>query len=106
MHLVIVGGVAAGTKAATRARRVNRDMTITLFQDESEVSYTGCGQPDHLGGVIAERELLIIRRAADFGKEGIVVRLRHRVTELDTGTQTVRVHDMDSGATKPCPTIG
>ena len=100
MHLVIVGGVAAGTKAAARARRVNRDMSITLFQDESEVSYTGCGQPYYLGGVIAERESLIIRRAADFGKEGIAVRLRHRVTELDTGSRTVRVHDLDRGATE------
>ncbi|MGH8570632.1 MAG: hypothetical protein ACREXU_22170 [Gammaproteobacteria bacterium] len=45
MHLIVVGGVAAGAKAAAKARRVNRDIAITLYQEESEVSYTACGQP-------------------------------------------------------------
>lgn len=98
MHLVIVGGVAAGTKAAARARRINRDLRITLFQDEAEVSYTGCGQPYYLGGVIANRESLVIRRATDFEREGIAVRLRHQVTALDAGARTVSVRAMDSGA--------
>lgn len=98
MHLVVVGGVAAGTKAAARARRLNRDMAITLFQDESEVSYTACGQPYHLSGVIPNRESLIIRRAGDFEQDGITVRLRHRVTVLNTAARTVRVHDLDRDA--------
>lgn len=97
MHLVIVGGVAAGTKAAARARRVNRDIAITLIQDEPEVSYTGCGQPYYLGGLIPDRASLILRRAEDFAKEGIRVRLRHRATELDAAARTLRVRDLDRG---------
>ena len=94
MQLVIVGGVAAGTKAAARARRINRDIGITLYQDEPEVSYTGCGQPYYLGGLIPDREALIIRRAGDFAKDRVTVRVRHRVTELDAATRTLRVHDL------------
>lgn len=95
MHLVIVGGVAAGTKAAARARRVNRDIAITLVQDEPELSYSGCGQPYYLGGLIPERASLIMRRAEDFAKDGIRVRVRHRATELDATARTLRVRDLE-----------
>lgn len=98
MHLIIVGGVAAGTKAAARARRVNRDVAITLYQEESEVSYTACGQPYYLSGLVPSREALLIRRASDFEKDGIGVRLRHRVTNLSTAERTVEVHDLDRDA--------
>jgi NADPH-dependent 2,4-dienoyl-CoA reductase/sulfur reductase-like enzyme len=103
MHLIVVGGVAAGTKAAARARRVNTELAITLYQEESEVSYTGCGQPYYLSGVIPDRRSLIIRSAADFDKDGIRVRLRHRVTDLDTAAATARVHDLDADT---CEVVG
>lgn len=97
MHLVIIGGVAAGTKAAARARGVDRELKITLFQDEAEVSYTACGQPYHLSGVVPTREALIIRRAEDFQADGIDIQLRHRVTALDTANRQVTVQGLDSG---------
>ncbi|MGR8979535.1 MAG: FAD-dependent oxidoreductase [Gammaproteobacteria bacterium] len=95
MHLIIIGGVAAGSKAAARARRVNPDLRITLYQDEAEVSYTACGQPYFLSGLIAEREALIIRRPADFARENIDVRVNHRVTALNAADRTVTVHDRE-----------
>jgi NADPH-dependent 2,4-dienoyl-CoA reductase/sulfur reductase-like enzyme len=103
MHLIIVGGVAAGTKAAARARRVNRDIAITLYQEESEVSYTACGQPYYLSGLVPSREALLIRRASDFEKDGIAMRIRHRVTDLSTAERTVKVHDLDRDAFELVP---
>jgi NADPH-dependent 2,4-dienoyl-CoA reductase/sulfur reductase-like enzyme len=100
MHLVIVGGVAAGTKAAARARRVNPELAITLYQDEAEVSYSGCGQPYYLSGLIPDRESLIIRRADAFKREGIDVRVRHRVARLDTGARTLEVLGPGGAATE------
>lgn len=96
-HLIVVGGVAAGAKAAARARRINPAIDITLYQDERELSYSACGQPYHLSGLIPNREALIIRHACDFQKDGIDVRLRHRVTGLNSAAQTVEVHDLESG---------
>lgn len=93
MHLVIIGGVAAGSKAAARARRVNPDLRITLYQDEAEVSYSGCGQPYYLSGLIENRNALIIRRPADFAKDGITVKTRHRVTALNIVQHTLTVLD-------------
>ena len=94
MHLIVVGGTAAGAKAALRARRVNRDLAITLYQEEAEVSYSACGQPYYLSGLIPNRDALIIRRASDFQGDGIDVRLRHRVIRLDTQERIVEVHDL------------
>ncbi|MGR9106268.1 MAG: FAD-dependent oxidoreductase [Gammaproteobacteria bacterium] len=95
MHLIVVGGVAAGAKAAARARRVNPEIDITLFQAESEVSYTACGQPYYLSGLIQNREALIIRKASDFQADDIDVQVRHRVTALNPAEQTTEVHDLD-----------
>ena len=103
MHVIVVGGVAAGTKAAARARRVNRDIAITLYQEEAEVSYTACGQPYYLSGLVPSREALIIRRASEFEADGIEVRLRHRVINLSTEERIVKVHDLDRDALKVVP---
>ncbi|MGH2376558.1 MAG: NAD(P)/FAD-dependent oxidoreductase, partial [bacterium] len=103
MHLIVIGGVAAGAKAAARARRVNRDIAITLYQEESEVSYTACGQPYYLSGLVASRDALIIRRASEFKADEIEVRLRHRVINVSTAECTVKVHDLDRDAVEVVP---
>ncbi|MDQ3772963.1 MAG: FAD-dependent oxidoreductase [Pseudomonadota bacterium] len=103
MHLIVVGGVAAGAKAAAKARRVNRDIAITLFQDESEVSYTACGQPYYLSGLVPSREALIIRRASEFKTDGIEVHLRHRVVDLSTEERVVKVRDLDRNRLEVVP---
>ncbi|MFH0344749.1 MAG: FAD-dependent oxidoreductase [Chromatiales bacterium] len=97
MHLVIVGGVAAGAKAAARARRFNEAIGITLYQDEAEISYTACGQPYYLSGLVATRNALVIRNPAEFAAEGITVRVRHRVTDLNTRDRVLEVEDLDHG---------
>src|SRR5918992_1948850 len=95
MHLIVVGGTAAGAKAAARAYRVNGDIEITLYQEESEISYTACGQPYYLSGLVASREALIIRRASGFEADGIKVRIRHRVIGVSTREQLIEVRDLD-----------
>jgi len=94
MRMIVIGGVAAGTKAAARARRVNRDIDITLYQHEAEVSYSACGQPYYLSGLVENRESLIVRHPANFAKEGIEVLVNHRVTKIDTLARSLTVHDV------------
>jgi len=55
MRLVIVGGVAAGTKAASRARRLDPEIEVTVYQEEPEPSISECGLPYFLSGVVEER---------------------------------------------------
>ena len=59
MRILIVGGVAAGAGAATKARRTNEDAEIVLFEKGGYVSFANCGLPYYIGGVIEDRDELL-----------------------------------------------
>lgn len=94
MRLVIIGGVAAGTKAASRARRVNPEMEISLYQEEPEVSISECGLPYIIAGVVEERDRLIARTPEKFAEKDIEVLTRHRVERVDTDNKTLSVRNL------------
>ncbi|MGZ8222716.1 MAG: FAD-dependent oxidoreductase [Methylobacter sp.] len=94
MRIIVIGGVAAGTKAAAKAHRVDPKNEIILYQDESEVSYSACGMPYVISGVIADERKVIIRQPEDFAKDGIQVFIRHRVLGIDTGKQQLSVRNL------------
>jgi NADPH-dependent 2,4-dienoyl-CoA reductase/sulfur reductase-like enzyme len=96
MRLVIVGGVAAGTKAASRARRVNPEMEITVYQEEPEPSISECGLPYLLSGVAGGRENLVARTPEEFAEKGIEVRVRHKVERVDPENKRLSVRDLRS----------
>jgi CoA-dependent NAD(P)H sulfur oxidoreductase len=95
--LVIVGGVAAGTKAASRARRVDQRAEITVYQEEPEPSISECGLPYHLSGVVERRDKLVARTPEKFAEKDIDVRVRHRVEKLDPEDKKLCVRDLKSG---------
>jgi NADPH-dependent 2,4-dienoyl-CoA reductase/sulfur reductase-like enzyme/rhodanese-related sulfurtransferase len=64
--IVIVGGVAAGTKAAAKLRRELPNAQITIITREKNISYAGCGLPYYIGGLIEERATLIARTPEEF----------------------------------------
>ena len=97
MRLVIVGGVAAGTKAASRARRVDPGMEITIYQEEPEPSISECGLPYLLSGVVDEREALVARTPEKFAEKDIEVLVRHRVERIDPESKKLSVRDLKSG---------
>lgn len=99
MRLVIVGGVAAGTKAASRARRLDPEMEITVYQEEPEPSISECGLPYFLSNVIDSRENLIARTPEKFAQQEIEVLVRHRVESIDTAGHTLSVRDLETGNT-------
>jgi NADPH-dependent 2,4-dienoyl-CoA reductase/sulfur reductase-like enzyme len=81
--LVVIGGVAAGPKAAAKARRCDPEMEIVIYQEEGEISYAGCGLPYYISGVIAKRDELISRTPGKFALDGIRVKPHHRVETID-----------------------
>src|SRR3712207_6527085 len=97
MRLVVVGGVAAGTKAASRARRVDPEMEVTVYQEEPEPSISECGLPYLLSGVVEERDQLVARTPEKFAEQGIEVRVRHRVEAIHPNTKTLSVRDRTTG---------
>ena len=91
--------MAAGTKAASRARRVDPEAKITVYQEEPEPSVSECGLPYFLSGVVDERADLVARTPEEFAEKGVEVRVRHRVERIDPASKKVSVRGLESGET-------
>lgn len=98
-RLVIVGGVAGGATAAARARRIDEHAEIILFERGEHISFANCGLPYYIGGVIEDRDdLLVTTREAFMKRYKIDVRTRCEVVAIDTKRKEVHIRDVASGA--------
>ncbi|MCU6762250.1 NADH peroxidase [uncultured Roseburia sp.] len=95
MKVLIIGGVAAGTKAAAKLKRVNRDADIMIITKDSEISYAGCGLPYYVGGDIKEKEQLIVNTPEKFAAlTGVAVRTGVEAAALDGQAKKVTVRNL------------
>jgi NADPH-dependent 2,4-dienoyl-CoA reductase/sulfur reductase-like enzyme/rhodanese-related sulfurtransferase len=98
-RLLVVGGVAAGPKAAAKARRCDSEMEIVIYQAEDDISYAGCGLPYYISGVIKERRELISRTPGQFAQEGIRILKNRRIEKIDIRDHAVTGRKIGSGET-------
>ena len=92
MKVVIVGGVAAGAGAAARLRRLDETAEIVLFERGQYISYANCGLPYHVGGVIPNRESLLVMSPEKFkGWFNVDVRNNSEVVSIDRSEKSVAV---------------
>ncbi|BDZ42043.1 CoA-disulfide reductase [Paraoerskovia sediminicola] len=99
MKIVIVGGVAAGMSAATRLRRLSEDAEIVVLEAGPHVSFANCGLPYYAGGVIEERDALLLQSPESLAARfGLDVRVLSRVSSVDTAGRTVTVQGPDGVA--------
>jgi NADPH-dependent 2,4-dienoyl-CoA reductase/sulfur reductase-like enzyme/peroxiredoxin family protein/rhodanese-related sulfurtransferase/TusA-related sulfurtransferase len=97
---VIVGGVAGGMSAAARLRRLDESAEIVVLERGEHVSYANCGLPYYLGGVITERDQLLLQTPASFRQRfNVDVRTRHQVIAVSPEAKTVRVTNLVTGET-------
>ncbi len=96
-RLIIIGGVAAGPKAAAKAKRCDPNTEVVVYQEEGEISYSGCGLPYYVGGIIPERKKLLIKTAEQFSQDGIQILKRHRVDHIDLEKRHVSGLNLDTG---------
>ncbi|GAB4083609.1 CoA-disulfide reductase [Myceligenerans cantabricum] len=98
MKIVIVGGVAAGMSAATRLRRLAEDAEIVVLEAGDHVSYANCGLPYYAGGVIQDRDKLLLQTPESlWSRFRLDVRVRHRVTGVDAAARKLTVRDLATG---------
>jgi len=83
-RLLVIGGVAAGPKAAAKARRCDPEMEIVVYQEEDDISYAGCGLPYYISGIVKERDELISRTPGKFALDGIRILKNRRIEQIDT----------------------
>jgi NADPH-dependent 2,4-dienoyl-CoA reductase/sulfur reductase-like enzyme len=99
-RVLIVGGVAGGASCATRLRRLDEHAEIVLFERGSAVSFANCGLPYYLGGVIQNRQQLLVATVEQFdGDYAIDAMVHHRVTRIDRSAQRIEVTNLQTGQT-------
>ena len=67
--ILVIGGVAAGPSAASKAKRIDPDADVKIIQDEKVVSYGACGMPYVIEGIVKDFQELIERPPDVFKKE-------------------------------------
>jgi len=108
--IVVIGGVAAGPKAACRVKRLLPDAEVVVIDQDSLVSYGGCGIPYFVSGDVSdEKELrstsFHVVRDEDFFSQakGVTMLTRTRALAIERQAKTVRVEQLDTGETNELP---
>ncbi len=90
MKILVVGGVAAGTKAAAKLMREDRSAEVKILTKSQDISYAGCGLPYYVGGFIGTREELIVNTPQKYaGLTGVEVVTGCEVTAIDPAQKSV-----------------
>lgn len=96
--VLIVGGVAGGASAAARLRRLDEHAEIILFERGGHVSFANCGLPYYIGGVIEDRDRLLVQTPEALRRRfRIDVRTQSEVIAVHPERRTVTVRSRDRG---------
>ncbi len=91
-RLVVVGGVAAGLSAASRARRLNPRLEILVYEKGPDISYSACGLPYLISGKVAQPDTLRVYSPEFFRAErNIQIFTNHEVAELQPGRRKILI---------------
>jgi NADPH-dependent 2,4-dienoyl-CoA reductase/sulfur reductase-like enzyme/rhodanese-related sulfurtransferase len=103
-RIIVIGGSAAGPKAAAKARRLDEHAEIIIIQKAPDLSMASCGYPYYVGGFFDDRNMLLstatgVVRDPKFylNAKGIVARTETEAMKIDRKAKTVTVRDLKSG---------
>ena len=101
MKVLVLGGVAAGTKIAAKHMREDRSIEVTVLNKGKNISYAGCGLPYYVGHVIENREELIVNTPQKYEKlTGVKVLTEVEATKVDPQGKKVTAVDLKTQETK------
>ena len=90
-RMIVIGGVAAGMSAASKAARQAKGMQVDVYTDEGHIAYSACSLPYYTQGVIDNEEVMIARTPEEFGRQGVSVHMGYSVREIDPAGKRIRV---------------
>lgn len=94
--VIIVGGVAAGMSAASKAKREKKDLEITVYEMTDIISWGSCGLPYYVGNFYDDSKRMIAKPLEQFQKEGITVKMKHEVVGVDVEKKEISVKNLDT----------
>lgn len=103
-RLVVIGGDAAGMATASQVRRMRNDVDIVALERGNWTSYSACGIPYHVGGLVPDVDDLVARTPEEFrNRQRIDVRMRCEAMGVDVAARTVEVRDHERDRTYSLP---
>lgn len=103
MKVLIVGGVAAGTKTAAKLKREDRNAEVVVITKDKDISYAGCGLPYYVGGLIESRDELIVNTPQKYaGLTGVEVKTGKEAVGLKADRKELIVRDTETGTEETC----
>jgi NADPH-dependent 2,4-dienoyl-CoA reductase/sulfur reductase-like enzyme/rhodanese-related sulfurtransferase len=103
-RIIVIGGSAAGPKAASKARRMDENAEITIYQMASDLSMASCGYPYYIGGFFDDRSQLlcspagVVRDSKFFwNAKKITTKVLTEVTIIDRKNKKIEFRDIQTG---------
>ncbi|MFH0703243.1 MAG: FAD-dependent oxidoreductase [bacterium] len=95
-HLVIIGGGAAGAKAAAKARKQDTDLKISLYDKNYYISYSACGLTYYIENIIDDYHRLLARSSEKFKEENIDIYTKHEVINILPNEHKIIVKNIEN----------
>ena len=97
MKVLVIGGVAAGTKTAAKLKREDRSAEVIVITKDKDISYAGCGLPYYVGGMIEEPEELIVNTPQKYAAlTGVTVLTQKEAISLNTQEKSITTRDTET----------
>ena len=96
MKIIIIGGVAAGAKAAAKSKRLLPDAEVHIYTQDTCVSYSSCGLPYYIAGDFKDWHKLIVRTIEEFEKSGVHIHTLNRVTKILPADKKILVKNLET----------
>ncbi|MBI4534672.1 MAG: FAD-dependent oxidoreductase [Ignavibacteriae bacterium] len=99
-RILVIGGLAAGPSAASKAVRTNPNAEVTLFEQGEHISYGICEIPYYISGEVDERGLIAYTPERLKERKGVDARVLHKVEEIIPSKRKIVVHDIRNGMSR------
>ena len=96
-RILVIGGLAAGPSAASKAARTSPDAEVILFEQGEAVSYGICEIPYHISGEVNAEGLAPFTPETLRTTRRVDARILHRVEEIQPHRRTLRVRNLKEG---------
>ena len=97
MKIIIIGGVAGGMSAATRLRRLDEKSDIIVVEKSGYVSFANCGLPYYIGGVIKEKDNLLLETPSTLKEKfNLDVRVKSEAVSINREKKEIKIKNIET----------
>lgn len=94
MKVIVIGCTHAGTAAVKNMKNIYKDIDITVYEKNDNVSFLSCGIALYVGGVVTDKDGLFYSSPDELRTLGIDTKMEHEVLDIDYENKAVKVKDL------------